>query len=427
MKKRLRSASISKDIEMPEIPLLKQRYDKNINLTTSQHIKDHTQRVTLRLSPESKRTLKKRQKMAQLQLIDREARPLDYYNRYQDLMTSIERTEHKLPETRTSVVVAITAICLCHGKIAGSINSHIDPSITLPSRPTVKRNPRKNGYDEIVKYDYTVNYGKKSKGLEFTYSTVPYCGVFTNVGSCPGLPTFAPPNSFFNEQNIVTHEYNLLTCDETTSPEKCQPYMLSLAIDPTISRKLKETRVTDVVESDHLFLSMHDDYLCKSLLNKCYEVKHSDLLTEDLTITRGDSGKFILLTKIKHTRGKIEEYEIVKTVILGSINFQEELELLGRKTKKDLSDFMRMVDVDIDVDTYYITTTERIVVLINRLKDGDIPVRFFDSSCNMYSGIDYENPTPFVMLELEKLNRYFLNESRQGEAVYGGNANRLHH
>ena len=397
---------------MPEIPMVKKIYDENLDLSTKyERIKKHSQNVTSKLSPTSKRQLTRRREIALSQRTHPLLDPLGYFNRYQDTMRAIELTENKLSESDSGVVVAITAICLCHGKINGDIITHIDPSNPPPTRAVTKKKPQ-NSSGEIIKYDYTVTYGKPKK-FEFTYATIPYCGVFTNVGSCSGLPTFGPPNSFFNEQNIVTHEYKLLTCDETTSPEKCQPYMLSLALNPTVSRKIKET--SEITESDQLFLSIHDDYLCQSLLNKSYQVKHSELLTEDYSITRGDSGKFILLTKIKHIRDGREEFEIVKTVILGSINFQEELELLGRKTDKDMSEFIEMVDVitlDIEgvIDTYYTTTTEKVVGLINHLKDGDTPVRYFDSSCNMYSDINYENPTSSDLLELEIINKYFLKE-----------------
>ena len=90
-----------------------------------------------------------------------------------------------------------------------------------------------------------------------------------------------------------------------------------------------------------------------------------------------------------------------------------------------MSEFTGMVkentmNINGNIDTYYTTTTEEIVGLINHLKDGDIPVRFFDSSCNMFSDIDYENPTPSNLLELEKINRHFVKESRSGQAVHGG-------
>ena len=428
---RKRKCDEGRDItKMPEIPMCMKCYDEGLNLsTTNKFIKTHAREVTSKLPPASKSQLTRRRNIALSQRTNPLLEPLEYFNRYQDTMRSIELTENKLSEPNESVVVAITAISLCHGKIKGDINTHIN-TLSVPSTPSVViKNPQTNSSGEIIKYDYTVSYGKKPKKFEFTYSTIPYCGVFTNVGSCLGLPTLDPPNSFFNEQNIVTHEYKLLTCDETTSPEKCQPYMLSFALDPKLSKKLKETDVSEMevseIESDQLFLSMHDDYLCQSLLNKLYEAKHSELLTEDFSITRGDSGKFILLTKIKHIRDGIEEFEIVKTVILGSIIFQEELESLGKKTNKDMSEFIEMVDVmtlDIEgvIDTYYTTTTEKVVGLINHLKDGDIPVRFFDSSCNMYSDIDYENPTPSDLLELEILNKYFLKEATTGHAVYGG-------
>jgi len=424
---------------MPEIPMIMKCYDEGLNLsTTDKCIKSHLQNVTSKVSPTSKRQLTRRRDIALSQRTNPLLDPPGYFNRYQDTMRSIELTENKLSELESGVVVAITAICLCHGKINGDINTHINTAsrrskgdtLPVPSRPSViKKKPQTNSSGEIIKYDYTVSYGNP-KRFEFTYATIPYCGVFTNVGSCSGLPTFDPPNSFFNEQNIVTHEYKLLTCDETTSPEKCQPYILSFGIDPKISIKLKETNVSEIEESEieeseRLFLSMHDDYLCQSLMNKLYEAKHSELLTEDFSITRGDSGKFILLTKIKHIRDGREEFEIVKTVILGSINFQEELELLGRKTDKDMSEFIEMVDVitlDIEgvIDTYYTTTTEKVVELINHLKDGDTPVRYFDSSCNMYSDINYVNPTSSDLLELEIINKYFLKQAKSKQAVYGG-------
>ena len=437
----LTNLKIDLDENQLEIPMIKKKYDENLDLSDKhERIKKHSQNITSRLSPTSKTQLTRRRNIALSQGTNPLLDPLGYFNRYQDTMRSIELTENKLSKPDSGVVVAITAICLCHGKIKGDINTHINTASTRSNRdtlPTVSRPsviikiPQTNSSEQVIKYDYTVTYGKNPKKFEFTYSTIPYCGVFTNVGSCSGLPTFDRPNSFFNEQNIVTHEYKLLTCDETTSPEKCQPYILSLDIDPKISIKLKEKSVSEIEESEieeseieeseRLFLSMHDDYLCQSLMNKLYEAKHSELLTKDSFITRGDSGKFILLTKIKHIRDGREDFEIVKTVILGSNNFQEELELLGRKTNKDMSEFIEMVDViEGVIDTYYTTTTEKVVGLINHLKDGDIPVRFFDSSCNMYSDIDYENPTPSHLLEIEILNKYFLKEATTGHAVYGG-------
>lgn len=429
MKKRprsTRSAIRSHEItDMPEIPTFIRGYDEDLDLHTASHIKEHARNVTSKLSPTSKRQLSTRRNIALLQGIDhRLSNPIGYFNQYQDTMRSIELTKNKLTEPTESVVVAITAMCLCHGGIIGNITIHINPfnidSMASASK-TIRKEPVKNASREVIKNICTVNYSRK---FEFVYETIPYCGLFTNVGSCPGLPTFEPPNSFFNVQSIVTHEYNLLTCNETTAPEKCQPYMLSISLDPVISRKLKETTDGDVSDKD-LSLTMHDDYLCQSLVNKIYQVKLSEIVTEDFSITSGDNGKFILLTKIKHMRDGIEEFEIIKTIILGTNNFHEELELLGRKTNKDMSEFTGLVkdntlDIDGSIDTFYTTTTEEIVGLINHLKDGDTPVRFFDSSCNMFSDIDYKNPTPLDLLELDKINKHFVKEAKKGHAVHGG-------
>ena len=139
----LTNLKIDLDENQLEIPMIKKKYDENLDLSDKhERIKKHSQNITSRLSPTSKTQLTRRRNIALSQGTNPLLDPLGYFNRYQDTMRSIELTENKLSKPDSGVVVAITAICLCHGKIKGDINTHINTASTRSNRdtlPTVSR------------------------------------------------------------------------------------------------------------------------------------------------------------------------------------------------------------------------------------------------------------------------------------------------
>ena len=332
-------------------------------------------------------------------------------------------------------ILAITVISLCHGRANVELVTPIVDT-TYDEVKTITPSITTEGPENDIQL-HTVNYDDKFK---FKYSTIPYCGVFSNVGSCPGLPTSKAPSSFMTKQNIVQHEVKLLECKKTKKPGICNHYMLLQNISPKIARMIKEHTVSEDVDEDNmneLLLTMHSDYKCQSLLDKTYASKVSEILTSGKNATIGDAGKLIILTKIEHPHAKhggtAKTVKIVKTVILGDVNFKKnilELSRLARQPfhKSTVNDIVTVTN-DIDYGDVYRTTTEKIIKLINELKErnADIPVRFFDSSCNSIHGIKYkrgqDNITPSEndKLMLKKINDYFAKIQKTTIGVFGGN------
>ena len=279
------------------------------------------------LSPDTIRKLQAHKVIAEsLPLPDR---PEVYLKSYVDSMKHVmePRKFNKIPQkanvktqAKDPEILSITAISLCHGKINADVEISIKDS---DDRKDVKKNNAPTISE--ISNNYSVNYDDKFK---FNYKTIPYCGVFSNVGSCPGLPTAKAPGSFMTKQNIVNYESKVMMCDGSSGlvvPEVCNPYMLYSTLSPSeLTSFLSERTSSEDIKINKLLLTMHSDFLCQTLVDKTYTTVANEVTTRTGEITKGDAGKFILLTKYKDEKGIIG---IVKTVILGASDWESQLNI----------------------------------------------------------------------------------------------------
>lgn len=414
---------------IPEMPhFLYEDVDKKFKMKTyaDQFTNPEKQK---QLTPETNRKLEARKVIAEsLALPDK---PDLYLLRYEEALRGVidPYTFIQLPTqghvTKYPEILSMTVISLCHGKINANVEIPIKENdrndVRKINSPKITENPNNK---------YSVNYDKKFK---FKYKTIPYCGVFSNVGSCPGLLTIKAPGSFMTKQNVVNYEVELMMCDGSSSvvvPEVCNPYMLySTLKSEKLPMYLSEHTPSENVKKKRLLLTMHSDFRCQSLLDKTYTTAVNEITTRSGNITRGDAGKFILLTKFKDPTGVIR---IVKTVILGDPQWRNQITLLENLTKcKIPDDIKHLVTTHRDTTgkkVAFSTTTEKIIKLIDFFIKArgiqDIPIRFFDNSCNLINDIEYKkaDTDKNILLMMFKMNEYFSTIQKTGSGVFGGNS-----
>lgn len=302
---------------------------------------------------------------------------------------------------QTPTVLSITALCLCHGGININIVKKIKKSSDVKlSRPSVRN---KNG---IIR----VNYDDK---FVFEYSNVDYDGLFSNAGSCTGMPVVKIPNETFNMHDIVEREKNIMM--GVLQPPRMHANNFMLVCSP----EFKDVPFEEIQSSgmrerskDCLSLVLHENFTCKSLINKKYQSDRNETRTLSGAPTLYDIGKFILLTKIQYG---VEDPVIIKTIILGDGCIESTRELKAILNKSFDTSFVR------ESGSIYETTTEDIINLINEIKEEDTAVKIVDLSCNTIDAIDPDSITnPGVFTMFEKLTEYFTNMTSRQSSIHGG-------
>ena len=145
-------------------------------------------------------------------------------------------------------------------------NEEEETSVTLNTTPIIIT----RGENTLVNYD---------ENFSFRYKTVPFNGVFSNVGSCTGFPTVKMPNQIFYSDDIVIREKEALM-GKTTDHVHSNNYMLvcSLGYKDLPFREVQSSSLLDdsyisSTASKCNTLVLHENFQCESLFNKLYQTK----------------------------------------------------------------------------------------------------------------------------------------------------------
>jgi len=252
------------------------------------------------------------------------------------------------------------------------------------------------------------------------------------------MPTFKTANTIFSKHDIVQYETDLLL---NKSPNKrealnsyftvCEPEYKDYSFQEVDSAHFdksldKPQEVKENYDWEEPFenrcstLILHNNYSCKSLLNKRYESQGNEVTLSDGTPILYDAGKMVLLTKIQYEH---EEPIVIKTILLGPefrSSIKELFDILHRRLPS-LEKYFKLFIFE-DGENIYVTNTKNIINIIKML-GPDIPIKMFDSSCNTLSEeithkLD-ENPAFKISSEL-LISNYFLNRAKQTEDIHGG-------
>jgi len=313
-------------------------------------------------------------------------------------------------------VISITALCLCHAdiniQIVKKIDNKIDEEIVmLDKKPTILE------IDDVISVQYGDNDDDDdSCKFEFKYTTVPFTGLFSNVGSCTGMPVVKMPNEIFSSHDMVEREKEFLMgywpdphIHGNNFMLVCSPYVKNIPFE--------EIQSSTQSRSDCLSLVLHENFECKSLLSKTYQSRNDETMTISNTPSLYDAGKIILLIKIQYEE---EPPFIIKTIILGPGYEASIIELLGILHKPSYINPVEDGIVFKNGSEGYQTTTDNIIDFINHIKDEDTSIKFVDTSCNMIDGMCGNIHKPFVLSMLLKIKEYFTEMRSRQEGVHGG-------
>lgn len=347
----------------------------------------------------------------------------------------------KNPSPRAEIprILAFSLLCICHAAVDITITKFIEDHETLDrvlavKTPTITRIklPTERSYE------VTVNY---AESFIFKYKTIHFDDniTFSNLSSCTSMPIYKTPNTIFSKHDIVQYETDLLL---NKSPKKnealnsyftvCNPQYkdysfqevdsahFGMSLDEPPEEAKEQYDWEKPFESRCSTLILHNNYSCKSLLNKLYQSQGDEVTLRDGTPILYDAGKIVLLTKIQYG---YEEPIVIKTILLGP-EFVSSITDLFRILQKRLPSLDRYFEVIQlkDRENIYNTKTENIIDII-KILGPDIPIKMFDSSCNNLRGntkrtLD-ENPEFKMSTEL-LISNYFLNRAKQTEDIHGG-------
>ena len=343
------------------------------------------------------------------------------------------------PRAERPRILAFSLLSLCHADVDITITKFIEDRETLDrvlavKTPTITR--RKIPSERT--YEVTVNY---ARGFIFKYKTVSFDDsiTFSNLSSCTSIPTYKTPNIIFSKHDIVQYETDLLL---NKSPKKsealnsyftvCRPKYKDYSFQEVDSahfgksstehsRKAKKHyEWEEPFENRCSTLILHNNYSCKSLLNKLYESQGNEVTLSDGTPMLYDAGKMVLLTKIQYGH---EEPIVIKTILLGpefNTSIKDLFDILHKRLPS-LDSYFEVFKFQ-DGEITYNTKTENIIDII-KILGPNIPLKIFDSSCNTLSEeithkLD-ENPE-FKMSSELLISNYFLNRAKQTEDIHGG-------
>lgn len=332
----------------------------------------------------------------------------EHFSRWNDLNVN--------PPARSMspTILSITAICLCHADINVQIlteigNEEDEEIVMLDKNPAISKIDQNTG----------VHYGGEDNDkFEFIYRTVPFTGLFSNAGSCTGMPVIKMPNKIFNSHDIVKREKEFLMGILPTPRIHgnnymlvCSPYVKDVPFEETQSSTFTQSR------DDCLRLVLHENFHCRSLLSKTYQCRDDETMTILNTPSLYDAGKFILLTKIQYEE---EDPFIIKTTILGPGYKDSINELLGILHKPPHVNPVRDGIIFKNGSMGYETTTDNVINFIDHIKGPDTTIKFVDTSCNNIDDM-YDNiHKPFVLSMLLKIKEYFIEATTRQEGVHGG-------
>lgn len=302
------------------------------------------------------------------------------------------------------IIEEISVLVLCHGGIIMNIYPQ-DKYADLNKEPEEVLNSLLPEYlGETVAPSAVKHHLDFRSYFSFSFDTVEYKGIYTNVTSCAGMPNMKLPFPSVEDQKYVNSEELAMKRSEKNEDNLPIKKIWALCSDNSLSEIDFSASFCDsqsTVSKKCFNLIKHTETLCDSLIIKHYSCKIEE-------VSKFDCGKIIMFIKVKDADGEI----FVKKIVLLGPEMHESLDNLNIMFSGAFEEAIETyLGSCVTNETELKTNTYEIVRLINSLVEPSIPVRFFDKSCNTVSNLNggfeipkYKNIRPntplFVMFSL---------------------------